>query len=69
MAELIIDIQDKSLIPMLKKLIDSLPGVSLVKPIKKVRKSGIEEAYEDVASGRVKKATDVDDMFAKILGI
>lgn len=68
MAELIIDIQDKTLLPMLKKLINSLPGVSIVTP-KKKKKHGLDEAYEDVAAGRITKVDNVDEMFSNILGI
>lgn len=56
------------MMPMLRKLFESLPGVSLVKPVNK-KKCGLDEAYEDVEAGRVTRADSVDDMFSKILGI
>lgn len=55
------------MIPMLRKLLTALPGVSIVKPRR--RKTGIEQALEDVKAGRVKKADSVDKMFLDILGI
>lgn len=68
MTELTIKIEDKSLLPMLRKLINSLPGVSLSKPARR-KKCGLDEAYEDVAAGRVTRVNDVDEIFSNILGI
>ena len=67
MTQLIINIEDKSILPHLKKILSAIEGVSIV-PTKKKKKCGIEEALEDVKEGRVYSATSVDDMFNQILG-
>ncbi len=69
MTQLTINIEDKSIVPHLKKILNALDGVSIAKPERKRKKSGIEESYEDVRAGRITHCKDVDDMFHKILGI
>lgn len=68
MTQLTINVEDKSILPHLKKILNAIEGVSLAKPTRK-KKSGIEEAYDDIKAGRVYHADSVDDMFHKILGI
>ncbi len=69
MTKITINVEDKSILPHLKKILNAIEGVSIVVPQKKRKKSGIEESYEDVRAGRVTHCKDVDDMFHKILGI
>lgn len=69
MTQITINIEDKSILPHLKKILNALEGVSIATPQNKRKKSGIEESYEDVRAGRVTHCKDVDDMFQKILGI
>lgn len=69
MTQLTINIEDKSMLPHLKKILNALEGVSISKPVKTRKKTGIEESYEDIRAGRVTQCKDVDDMFHKILGI
>jgi len=40
----------------------------VIEKLKPVRKTGLDEALEDVKKGRVYHAESVDDMFAQILG-
>lgn len=68
MTQIVINIEDKSILPHLKKILNAIDGVSLAKPMRK-KKSGIEEALEDIKAGRVTQANSVDDMFNQILGI
>lgn len=68
MTQLTINIEDKSILPHLKKILSAINGVSLAKPVRK-KKTGLEEALEDVEAGRITHADNVDDMFHKILGI
>ena len=63
MTQLTINIENKSILPHLKKILNSIDGVSIVTPPKK-KKSGIEEAYEDIKAGRVTHYDSVDEMFA-----
>ena len=69
MTQLTINIEDTSILPHLKKILNAIDGVSIAKTATKRRKSGIEESYEDVRAGRVTKCESVDDMFKQILGI
>ena len=69
MTQLTINIEDKSILPHLKKILNALEGVTIAKPAKKNKKSGIEQALEDVKAGRVTQCKDLDDKFHQILGI
>ena len=67
MTQLTINIEDKSILPHLKKILNAIDGVSIAKPSRK-KKCGLEEALDDIKAGRVHHAKSVDDMF-KSLGI
>lgn len=67
MTQITINIEDKSILPHLKKILNAIDGVSIAKPAKK-RKTGLDEAYEDVRAGRIHHAENVDDLFKKVLG-
>lgn len=69
MTQLIINIEDKTILPHLKKILKAIDGVSIARSEKKQKKSGIEESYEDVRAGRVTHCDSVDEMFSQILGI
>ena len=68
MTQLTINIEDKSILPHLKKILNAIEGVSIAKPSKK-SKCGLEEAIDDVKAGRVSYADNADDMFRQVLGI
>lgn len=68
MTQIILNVEDTSILGPLKKIINALDGVSIAKTTR-ARKSGIEEAYDDIREGRIYKADNVDDMFQQILGI
>ena len=68
MTQITINIEDKSILPHLKKILNAIEGVSIAPAVRK-RKSGLEEAYEDVKADRIHHAKDVDDLFQQILGI
>lgn len=67
MTQLTINIEDKSMVPHLKKILEAMQGISIAKPQRRC-KTGIEEAYDDIKAGRVYRAECVDDMFKSILG-
>lgn len=67
MTQLTINIENTSILPHLRKILNAIDGVSIAKPINK-RKSGIEEAYEDVRSGRVTRYNNTEDLY-KAMGI
>ena len=52
MTQITINIEDKSMVPHLKKILSAIEGVSIAKPSKTVRENGIERAMDDVKSGR-----------------
>lgn len=68
MTQLTINIEDKSILPHLKKILSAIEGVSIVKSTTKKR-CVLEEALDDVKNGRVHSAENVDDMFQQVLGI
>lgn len=68
MTEITLRVTNEILLPSFRKLIRSIDGIDIV-PAKRKRKSGIEQALEDVAAGRVTEWNGgVDEMFDHILG-
>lgn len=67
MTELTLRITDESLLPSFRRLVRSIDGIEIV-PTKRKRKSGIEQALEDEAAGRVTEWKSADEMFDHILG-
>ena len=65
MQQVTLNIENPAIWPSLRKVLGAIDGVSIV-PSR--RRSGIEEADEDIRMGRVYKADSVDDMFKDILG-
>ncbi|MDE7375351.1 MAG: response regulator [Muribaculaceae bacterium] len=68
MTQLTINIENKSIVPHLKKILSAIEGVSISKPEKKNKKSGIEESFEDARAGRVTHYASAEEMF-KAFGI
>ncbi|MCM1336624.1 MAG: response regulator [Candidatus Amulumruptor caecigallinarius] len=68
MTQLIINIEDTSIVPLLKKMLGAIDGVTIAKSTTESSKSGIEEAYEDVAAGRVTHYDNAEALF-KSFGI
>lgn len=66
MTQITINIEDKSILPHLKKILNAIDGVSIAKTEKK--KCGLEEALDDVREGRVTRYENADEMF-KALGL
>ena len=63
MTQLTINIEDKSILPHLKKILNAIEGVSIAKPEKKKKISGIEKAMDDVEHGRVSHYESAEEMF------
>lgn len=68
MTQLTINIEDKNILPHLKKILNAIDGVSIAKPEKKKRVSGLAEAYADIKAGRITHYNSAEDMF-KAFGI
>ena len=64
MATLTIQVEDRSVMAGLKKGLGSMKGVVIVPNHQK--KTGIEEAMDDIRHGRVTEYKSADDMFEKL---
>ncbi len=69
MTQITINIEDPSIVPHLKKILSAINGVSIARPALKTKKSGLDEAYEDIRAGRVHRAENADQLFKDVLGI
>ena len=67
MEQVIINVDNPNILPSLRKVLGALEGVT-IQPRKRKKRTGIEEADEDIRLGRVYKAESVEDMFSQILG-
>lgn len=68
MTQITLNIENNSILPHLKKILNAIDGVTIAKT-SQTRKSGIEEAIDDINAGRIMHAKNADDMFQQILGI
>ena len=69
MTQLTINIEDKAILPHLKKILNAIEGVSIVKAShRQKKKSGIDEAYEDVKAGRITTYSSSEELY-KTFGI
>lgn len=66
MTQLIINVEDPKLLAPLKKILNAMNGVSIVKT--KRRRCGLDEALDDVRKGRVRIYKSAQDMYT-VLGI
>ena len=66
MTQLILNREDTSILPSLKKILGALSGVSIAKPQTRRRKSEMELALEYKAQGRVIKCKDKEDLFNQL---
>lgn len=67
MTQLTINVEDKAILSSLRKILNAMEGVSIAKP-KRKKKTGFEQAMDDIKAGRVYHADSVEDMFKQILG-
>lgn len=65
MTQLILNIEDKSLLPGLRKILSSMNGVSIVKS-RTTRKGTLSRAVEEVRSGQVTKVNSVAELMAEL---
>lgn len=61
MTQLVINIEDKSIVPHLKKILMAINGISIAKPSKK--KTGLEEALEDIEAGGITHFDTKEDFY------
>ncbi len=68
MTQITINVEDVSILPHLKKILNAIEGVSIAGTTRQ-RRSGLDEALDDIRQGKVHTAASTDDMFKDILGI
>ena len=68
MTQLILEFEDNTIKNKVLRLIELIDGVTVVKPQSKSRtkKSGLDEALEDVKAGRISEYASVDDFFKEM---
>lgn len=65
MTQITLTITDPKEASLIRKLLAKFDSVTISKPARK-RKTGLDEALEDVAAGRVTEYNSVDEMFEKL---
>ena len=65
MTQFTVTITDPKEASLIKKLLAKFDSVTISKPSRK-RKTGLDEALEDVKAGRVFHAKSVDDLFRQL---
>ena len=67
MTQITLTINDPKDASLIKKLLAKFDSVTISKPVR-IRKTGLDEALEDVKAGRVTRYSSVEDFF-KEMGI
>lgn len=65
MNTITIQVEDRNVMSGLIKVLKSMNGVVIL-PTHKNKKSGMEEAMDDIRYGRVTEYKDADEMFEKL---
>lgn len=65
MTQLILNIEDASLLPGLRKILRSMNGVSIV-TTRTTRKGTLSRAVEEVRSGQVTRVNSVAELMAEL---
>lgn len=65
MTQITLTISDPRDASLIKKLLAKFDSVTISKPTRK-RKTGLDEALEDVAAGRVTRCESVEDFFKEM---
>lgn len=62
MTQLTINVEDKAILPHLKKILNAIEGVSIEMPQRK-RKNGLDKALDDLKTGRTKRFDTLEEFF------
>ena len=65
MTQIVLNVEDKSLLPGLRKILSNLNGVSIAK-MRTTRKGTLSRAVEEVCSGQVTKVSSVAELMAEL---
>jgi hypothetical protein len=68
MTQLTINVDDRAILPHLKKVLSAIDGVSIAKPARRKRRCGLDEALDDVRAGRINHYDSAEGLFQQILG-
>lgn len=68
--QLIINVENKNIVPLLKKMLSLMDGVSIARVPKKTaktekKKTGLDLAQEDIDKGRMNTYKNADELFSK----
>jgi len=65
MTQIVLNVEDKSLLPGLRKILSSLNGVSIAKS-RTTRKGTLSRAVEEVRNGQVTKVSSVEELMNEL---
>ena len=65
MTQIVLNIEDKSMLPGLRKILSNLNGVSIAKT-RTIRKGTLSRAVEEVRCGQVTKVNSVAELMAEL---
>ena len=65
MTQIVLNVEDKSMLPGLRKILSNLNGVSIAK-MRTTRKGTLSRAVEEVRSGQVTKVSSVAELMAEL---
>ncbi|MCC8037573.1 MAG: hypothetical protein LIP02_05495 [Bacteroidales bacterium] len=65
MTQIVLNIENPKDVKLMRQLISKMEGITIAKPHRK-KKTGLDEALEDVAAGRVYHASSVEDLFHQL---
>ena len=65
MTQIILNVEDKSMLPGLRKILSNLNGVSIASTSKK-NKGTLSRAVEEVREGKVTRVSNVAELMAKL---
>lgn len=64
MTQIVLNIEDKSLLPGLKKILSNLKGVTIAET--RTKKGTLSKAIEDVRSGKITKVSNIQELMTKL---
>lgn len=64
MTQIVLNVEDKSLLPGLRKILSNLNGVTIAKT--HTTKGTLSRAVEEVREGKITKASSVSDLMKKL---
>ena len=65
MTQIVLNIEDKSMLPGLRKILSNLNGVSIAKT-RTIRKGTLSRAVEEVRNGQVTRVNSVAELMAEL---